>query len=103
MSNRRKGFDTGLSSSASASSKPNGNRSVTSQPTPPAIHAPKAAEPTATVPTDSGPAAGAVTDFTQEELDDISTCFICAEPITLWSTGICGHKTCQYVHLVGVY
>lgn len=22
-------------------------------------------------------------------------CFICAEPITFWSVGVCGHKTCQ--------
>lgn len=38
---------------------------------------------------------GAAGDNTPEELDDNSTCFICAEPITFWSTGVCGHKTCQ--------
>lgn len=31
----------------------------------------------------------------QEEDDDENTCFICAEPIKYWATGVCGHSTCQ--------
>jgi hypothetical protein len=31
----------------------------------------------------------------EEEDGDDSLCFICAEPITFWSVGVCGHKTCQ--------
>ena len=30
-----------------------------------------------------------------EEEDDENTCFICAEPIKYWATGVCGHSTCQ--------
>lgn len=30
-----------------------------------------------------------------EAEDDIGQCFICAEPITFWSAGICQHRTCH--------
>ncbi|ORX38336.1 hypothetical protein BD324DRAFT_578052 [Kockovaella imperatae] len=30
-----------------------------------------------------------------EDIVDQDTCFICAEPITFWSSGICGHRTCH--------
>ncbi|WRT68595.1 uncharacterized protein IL334_005573 [Kwoniella shivajii] len=31
---------------------------------------------------------------TPAEVDD-DVCFICAEPITFWSVGVCGHRTCH--------
>ncbi|KAK4689158.1 hypothetical protein P7C73_g938, partial [Tremellales sp. Uapishka_1] len=30
-----------------------------------------------------------------EEVDDAVQCFICAEEITFWSVGVCGHRTCH--------
>ena len=104
MSNRRRGFDTSLSSSGGAS-KPtaNGTGNASGRSTralPPHIPTPEGAEPTATVPTESnddgeGNQVEDVAEPTQEEMDDTYTCFICAEPTTFWSTGVCGHKTCQ--------
>lgn len=102
MSNRRRGFDTSLSSSGGAS-KSNGNGDGNGRSTralPPHIPSPQAAEPTATVPTESqedeeDTQEEVVAEPTQEDLDDTYTCFICAEPTTFWSTGVCGHKTCQ--------
>jgi len=104
MSNRRIGFDTSLSSSGGAS-KPtangNGNgNSRSARALPPHIPTPEAAEPTANVPTESHDdeevtQTEVVAEPTQEEMDDTYTCFICAEPTTFWSTGVCGHKTCQ--------
>lgn len=94
MSNRRKGFDTSLSSSAGGGggSKPNGR---STQAVPPTIPSPKTIEPTATVPTEENEDQTDIAAPTQEEMDDTYTCFICAEPIIFWSTGVCGHKTCQ--------
>ena len=30
-----------------------------------------------------------------DEVDTDDTCFICAEKIKYWATGVCGHQTCQ--------
>ncbi|WWC63500.1 uncharacterized protein I303_106103 [Kwoniella dejecticola CBS 10117] len=93
----RRGFDTSLSSSNAKPNKPNRKNSATI-PTPDPEHA------ISHVPihTTSERAAldrknskeTAVKDETPGEVDD-DVCFICAEPITFWSVGVCGHRTCH--------
>nr|XP_019011646.1 uncharacterized protein I206_03749 [Kwoniella pini CBS 10737]OCF50427.1 hypothetical protein I206_03749 [Kwoniella pini CBS 10737] len=96
----RRGFDTSLSNSKSTTkpNKPNRKNSATI-PTPDPEHA------ISHVPTHTTSERAAldrknsskdvvVKDETPEEVDD-DVCFICAEPITFWSVGICGHRTCH--------
>ncbi|WVQ68449.1 uncharacterized protein L199_006657 [Kwoniella botswanensis] len=94
----RRGFDTSLSSR----SKPNRKNSATI-PTPDPEHA------ISHVPTHTSSERAALdqnkkngtstkTNTSDEqspaEVDD-DVCFICAEPITFWSVGVCGHRTCH--------
>ena len=96
---RRQAFDTGLS----GSSAPRANGAGI--PARPTIGTPKASHHTSHVPTDrtdtaeDGDAADEASPPAEEEqpeLDESSdVCFICAEPVTFWSVGVCGHRTCQ--------
>lgn len=119
---RRRGFDTALTDSdpkpkaptpsthnhpkrtgPPSSAGPSTKKSLPPRVTPPdpehaAVHVPtEETSPTdqpvteEAVPAKQGEAAEAGFD------DDV--CFICAEPATYWSRGVCGHKTCQYVSL----
>ncbi|WWC90552.1 uncharacterized protein L201_005488 [Kwoniella dendrophila CBS 6074] len=106
----RRGFDTGLSSSSSTNNaqmkqKPNRKNSATI-PTPDPEHA------ISHVPTHTTSERAELnrkqsehdkvanneengkSNETPTEVDD-DVCFICAEPITFWSVGVCGHRTCH--------
>jgi hypothetical protein len=37
---------------------------------------------------------GTTNDEADEE-EEAESCFICAEPVKYWATGVCGHSTCQ--------
>ncbi|WVW85416.1 hypothetical protein I302_107454 [Kwoniella bestiolae CBS 10118] len=94
----RRGFDTSLSSNQKT--KPNRKNSATI-PTPDPEHA------ISHVPTHTSSERAALDlkkngqnvksneeGASPAEVDD-DVCFICAEPITFWSVGVCGHRTCH--------
>lgn len=90
---RRKAFDTSLSggkgkapqSTTSSDSKGKGKSpSPVPSTTPDLDNAAVAQRTTSTAVTAPPPA-----------LDDVSQCFICAEPITYWAVGQCNHRVCQ--------
>lgn len=88
-------------------SKSNSSSSSPGTALPPRVKPPPVEHASATVPTkeheagdqleaDSGGvvAKGPAKDESPMDADD-NICIICAEPITYWSVGVCGHKTCQ--------
>ena len=117
---RRKAFDTGLTDAEPkprpAQSKPRNppqprNTGSSSRKTdlPPRVPAPDPRHTSAQVPTTEGSSGvpeaddqavvakvedGHAAGAESEEGDD-ETCIICAEPVTYYSVGICGHRTCQ--------
>lgn len=110
---RRKAFDTALTSApGQAAPKPQARQqqqqqqqqprprqpSITTSDLPPKVTPPNPAVGSATVPTETKEekeeeAAGK--PAAEDEVEDDGICFICAEPITFWSVGVCGHRTCQ--------
>lgn len=90
---RRKAFEIDLSSSTSKprQSSPKKPAATISPPSP--SHAAQ------TVPTETSEEKVAELEVapTPPEVDETVQCFICAEPITFWSVGVCGHRTCQWV------
>lgn len=108
---RRKAFDTSLSSGPAAPKAKianNSSQQVAQKNRAPSISAslpssvtpPDPAVGSATVPTETTEEKeeDAVKDNEegeQEVVEDDGICFICAEPITFWSVGVCGHRTCQ--------
>jgi hypothetical protein len=97
---RRKAFETNLtganapSPSATKTKSPTKPSRKLSNALPPPMSPPNPEHSHATVPTTVADEVE-VKDDGGEEVDDESTCFICAEPITFWSVGVCGHRTCQ--------
>nr|XP_031863964.1 uncharacterized protein CI109_000608 [Kwoniella shandongensis]KAA5531036.1 hypothetical protein CI109_000608 [Kwoniella shandongensis] len=103
----RRNFNTGLSSSNSNSdtstSKPNPTRK-NSVPPGPTITPPDPEHAILHVPTHTSEEKEAILSQKAEsssgeagtpaEVDE-DICFICAEPITFWSVGVCGHRTCH--------
>ncbi|KAL7422362.1 hypothetical protein Q5752_003008 [Cryptotrichosporon argae] len=88
---RRKAFNTFLTTSES-------QPSALAVAAAPAIAPPDPAHATLHVPSgedDANTTSGQSSDVTPPEVDDVTTCFICAESITLWSVGVCGHRTCH--------
>ncbi|ORY35728.1 hypothetical protein BCR39DRAFT_511754 [Naematelia encephala] len=105
---RRLGFDTSLTGAGNKQSKPNmkaGTRqnsiSTNTVASVPSIKPPAPSEAHQKVPSPSsedgtgGQVGAGVEDDEGEEVDSDSQCFICAEPITFWSVGVCGHRTCH--------
>lgn len=90
---RRKAFDTDLTSSNPRPSQTTPKKGLATNSPPSPSHAAQ------TVPTetDEEKAEALGVAPTPPEIDDMVQCFICAEPITFWSVGVCGHRTCQYV------
>lgn len=114
---RRKAFDTSLTGGQGQQSKPQPRQqqqlqqqqpkprqpSFSKADLPPKVTPPHPAVGSATVPTETQEEkeedAAQTEPVIEEEVDDDDdgVCFICAEPITFWSVGVCGHRTCQYV------
>jgi len=117
---RRRAFDTGLTEAESkprpAQNKPrnppqprNTGSSSRKADLPPRVPTPDPKHALAHVPTEQGEAGvadsgeGAVVAKVEEgqvagaqsEDGDDETCIICAEPVTYYSVGVCGHRTCQ--------
>ncbi|WVF67503.1 hypothetical protein IAT40_002259 [Kwoniella sp. CBS 6097] len=109
----RRGFDTTLSSSA-AGGKPQANRNNSSTSTGTAntnvnrrashshagtISPPDPSHAISHVPTHTSAEKAALPKVESGEQIpaevDEDVCFICAEPITFWSVGVCGHRTCH--------
>lgn len=117
---RRKAFDTGLTETESrprpAQPKPrnapqprNTGSSSRKADLPPRVPAPDPTYTSAQVPTIEGEAGvanagegaivakldGGKVEGTESGEGDDETCIICAEPVTYYSVGVCGHRTCQ--------
>lgn len=100
---RRRGFDTGLTESERAPKpvaddlKPKKGPKRSHQPLKNVVKASTSGSDPQASPAEEVTAAvaPAVAKPVEEDDGDDSLCFICAEPITFWSVGVCGHKTCQ--------
>ncbi|WVR09437.1 hypothetical protein IAU60_006504 [Kwoniella sp. DSM 27419] len=98
----RRGFSTHLSSSSTSTpdsqSKPANRRHSSSMSAKPTVTPPDPEHAIAHVPTHTSAEHAAIKQNdgaeTPAEVDE-DVCFICAEPITFWSVGVCGHRTCH--------
>ncbi|KAK1927275.1 putative cytoplasm protein [Papiliotrema laurentii] len=109
---RRRAFDTSLTNaepktrSTPVQSKRRQSASGSKSALPPRVPPPDPAHTSAHVPTEpseedavsAGPVGHPATESAApSEMGDTddNVCIICAEPVTYWSVGVCGHKTCH--------
>ena len=96
---------TGQKQSNGAGGKTDTGANARAARVPPAISLPDPSVGAAAVPTETNGEKGKamakapspVPLAEEGEGEENELCFICAEPVTFYSVGVCGHRTCQYV------